>query len=77
MQSDPSSLSNEVQVSWNMPSENDKITERLLEDSLKDYFEEHTKSGNLRFYVGSGLRFFSSTVLGGPTQQKNEAISKI
>ena len=49
----PSSLSNDVQVCWNGPSEHDKITERLLEDSLKDYFEEHTKSGKPRFYVSS------------------------
>ena len=58
----PSSLCYEVQVSWNRPSEHDKITERLLEDSPKDYFEEHTKSGKPRFYVSSGLRFSSSTV---------------
>ena len=58
----PSSLSNEVQVSCNGPSEHDKITERLLEDSLKDYFEEHTKSGEPRFDVRSGLCFSSSAV---------------
>ena len=58
----PSSLSNEVQVSWNGPCEHDHITERLIEDSLKEYFEEHTKSGNPRFYVTSKLRFSSSTV---------------
>ena len=62
VQSEPSSLSNEVQISWNGPSEHDKITERLLEDSLKDYFEEHTKSGKPGFYVSSGLCFSSSTV---------------
>ena len=57
-----SSLRNEVQVSWNGPSEHNNITEMLLEDSLKDYFEEHTKSGKPRFYVSSRLHFSSSTV---------------
>ena len=57
-----SSLSNEVQVSRNGPCEHDHVTERLIEDSLKEYFEEHTKSGKPRFYMTTKLRFSSSTV---------------
>ena len=56
------SLSSEVHVAWNGPTMYDPVTSDLIGDSLKEYFEEHTKSGAPRFHTSSKLRFSSSTV---------------
>ena len=58
----PASLSSEVQVAWNGPFEFSKATDKLLEEALDRYFEEHTQQGSARFYVSSKLRFASSTI---------------
>ena len=56
------SLSSEVQIAWNGPAEYDCITAELIEQALKDYFEEHSQSGKARFFVSSNLKLTSSTV---------------
>ena len=58
----PASLSNEVQISWNGPFEHSAAAERLLDRSLDAYFNEHTKSGAVRFHVSSKFKFMSSTI---------------
>ncbi len=47
----PASLSSEVQVAWNGPAEYDPNTELLIDNALKDYFEEHTKAGAPICYI--------------------------
>ena len=56
----PSSLSNEVQLSWNGPEEFDAMTDSLVEDSIYQYFR-NVKTG-VRFYVKSMIRLISPTI---------------
>ena len=56
-----SSLSNEVQLSWNGPQEFDPTTDTIIDESIEKYFEEN--SMGVRFYVRSKLNIMSSTSL--------------
>ena len=42
-----------VRVLMRLERLSDPVTTDLNLDSLKEYFEEHTRSGRLRFYVSS------------------------
>ena len=56
----PSSLSNEVQVAWNGPSEMSKATTNILEESIDQYFKNIKTS--VQFYVSYQLKLMSTTV---------------
>ena len=56
----PMSLSNEVQVVWNGPPEFHPETEKILKESLTEYFSG--KSTGLRFYANTKLNLMSSTI---------------
>ena len=56
----PSTLSSEVQVSWNGPSEFSVATTEILEEALKIYFDG--KKTGLRFYTHSKVKLSSKTV---------------
>ena len=56
----PKTLSNEVQVTWNGPSEFSHLTTSLIKESLDNYFKKsHTR---MRFYARTRLALMSSTI---------------
>ena len=56
----PASLSTEVQISWNGPSEFSPSATNILEEALQIYFEG--KTTGLRFYSNSKVKLVSSSV---------------
>ena len=56
------SLSSEVQIAWNGSAEFDPVTDKLIDESIDEYFLEHSKTGNPRFYVTTKLHLASSTI---------------
>ena len=56
----PSSLSSEVQVAWNGPSEFSRATEGIIKEAIEKYFE--TTQTGIRFYVQTPLKVMSSTI---------------
>ena len=56
------SLSAEVQIAVNGPFEFSPMTDQLISEAIKKYFEKHTKAGSARFYVSSKLKISSSTI---------------
>ena len=56
------SLSAEVQIAVNGPFEFSPMTDQLISEAIKKYFEKHTKAGSARFYVSSKLKTSSSTI---------------
>ena len=67
----PSTLSSEVQVSWNGPSEFSFATTEILEESLKIHFDGK-KTG---FYTHSKVKLSSKT-LAAPTNGPSRKIFK-
>ena len=56
----PKTLSNEVQVAWNAPSEFSHFKTSLIKESLDKYFKEGQTG--LRFYERKRLALMSSTI---------------
>ena len=56
----PNTLSNEVQVAWNAPSEFSHFKTSLIKESLDKYFKEGQTG--LRFYERKRLALMSSTI---------------
>ena len=60
----PSSLSNEVQIAWNGPSEFAPELDGIIEDAVENYFSD--KHDGVRFYVESKFKLISKTVAPRP-----------
>ena len=56
----PSSLSNEVQVAWNGPSEFSHATEDIIKEATEKYFA--TTQTGVHFYVQTPLKVMSGTI---------------